>query len=108
VGEQVTDLSVAGNLMDVLVRVLAVRLSGEQNVVAQRLLGNLRLLNISESIQEQLGPYRLFSRLAGFLVEVLTGGALSLEQAVQCCVVVRHLTKNLVQLSVNLLINNRL
>src|SRR5699024_6800189 len=108
VGEQVADLTAGGNLLDELVRVHAVGLSGEQYVVAQLLLGYLWLFNIVLGVEEEVGANGLFCRLARFLIEFFTGGALCLEQAGQRSVVVCHLAQGLVQLSVNLLIDNRL
>ena len=77
-------------------------------MVGQLLLGDLRLLLLGHSVEEQLGAHGLLGLLAGLLVKLLAGRALRLEQLRQRVLVVRHLAQQLVQLIVYLLVNHGL
>src|SRR5699024_9196352 len=72
VSEQAADLAGLLQLHDELVRVHAVLGSGEANVIHQLLLGDLRLLDVSQGVQEQLGADGALSGLPGIFLELFT------------------------------------
>ena len=77
-------------------------------MVGQLLLGNLRLLLVSDRVEEQLRAHGLLGLLARLLVELFACGALRLEQLGKRVLVVRHLAEQLVELVVHLLVHHGL
>ena len=77
-------------------------------MVGQLLLGDLGLLGLGQLVEEQLGAHGLFGGGAGVGVELLAGGALRLEHAVQHGLVAAELAEQLLQLAVDLLLDDAL
>src|SRR5699024_11520615 len=84
---------------------LAVLGSGEADVVHQLLLGDLRLLDVSQCVQEQLGADGALSGLAGIFLELLAGDVLGCEHLLEDLLVATELADELLDLALHLLVN---